>query len=404
MPDHNPDSTEPRRPEPEASGPWPAPEPASTEPGFLAEPRAADHADYLAPDFGLPADDTTAAEPGIPGGPRLLVWLILLVVLGTVSVLLNLQEAAVLAALAGLYVAAQAADIYPGQRALYWMLTWTVPVGGAMVFSGFAWVISQMEPSPLQMTMVAMAATAALVCLMTIFRPFSDSLSRALFRHQEPSHALRLSARLVVMCMMLALPGWYAFRDAFERLLTESGSLFDHGFLGSGLIGYVVLALAAVGFMVRRDLPQTLERLGVRPLKPADYAIIPLGVLLMFGMNVGLEAIQRTWFTDLWLSDQRVTMLIASGLGVGQVIMLGLSAGIGEEITLRGALQPRLGLWLTSLLFAALHIQYSWFGMIVIFLFGIVLGILRNRTSTTVVMAIHTLYDMAAVFSIPQPT
>jgi membrane protease YdiL (CAAX protease family) len=189
----------------------------------------------------------------------------------------------------------------------------------------------------------------------------------------------------------------------FEQMLTSS-SLFDQGFIGSGLLGYVVLALASVGFMVRRDLSATLERLGLRPLASSDYAVIPLGVLLLFGLNLALETVQRTWFTDMWLSDQRVSQLIAAQLGLTQILMLGLSAGVGEEITLRGALQPRLGIWLTSLLFAALHIQYSWFGMGVIFCFGMLLGFIRMRTSTSVVMAIHTLYDIAAVVSMPGPT
>jgi membrane protease YdiL (CAAX protease family) len=82
--------------------------------------------------------------------------------------------------------------------------------------------------------------------------------------------------------------------------------------------------------------------------------------------------------------------------------VLGLSAGIGEELTMRGALQPRLGLAATALLFASLHVQYSWFGITVIFLLGLVLGLLRKHTNTSVAMAVHALYDMAAVLSIPR--
>jgi membrane protease YdiL (CAAX protease family) len=85
------------------------------------------------------------------------------------------------------------------------------------------------------------------------------------------------------------------------------------------------------------------------------------------------------------------------------MLLLGLSAGIGEEITLRGALQPRLGLFWTSLLFAVLHVQYSWFGIAVIFAIGVILGVIRNRTNTTVAMAIHTLYDIIAVLLIEPP-
>jgi membrane protease YdiL (CAAX protease family) len=40
----------------------------------------------------------------------------------------------------------------------------------------------------------------------------------------------------------------------------------------------------------------------------------------------------------------------------------------------------------------------------VIFCFGMLLGFIRMRTSTSVVMAIHTLYDIAAVVSMPGPT
>jgi hypothetical protein len=333
----------------------------------------------------------------------LLLWLLILGAAGGISLVFQLQEAAILIALSGLFVAAQAADLYPGQRYLYRLLSWTVPVTGAAVFTAIAYMVSGMEPSPLQMTVVAVAVASALACLVTVLPPVADALSLAMFRNEPPSHALRLAARIVVMGLMLAFPGWYAFRDTFEQMLTSS-SLLDQGFIGSGLLGYVVLALASVGFMVRRDLPATLERLGLRPLRPGDYAVVPLGVLLLFGLNLALESVQRAWFPDMWLSDQRVSQLIAAQLGPTQILMLGLSAGIGEEITLRGALQPRLGIGLTSLLFAALHIQYSWFGMGVIFCFGVLLGVIRKRTSTSVVMAIHTLYDIAAVVSMPGPT
>jgi membrane protease YdiL (CAAX protease family) len=42
--------------------------------------------------------------------------------------------------------------------------------------------------------------------------------------------------------------------------------------------------------------------------------------------------------------------------------------------------------------------------MEVIFLLGVLLGLLRIRTNTTVAMAVHTLYDIFAVLSIEQPT
>lgn len=422
MHDHTPDDEAPRNAE-DAPGGAAAPPPgdaAAAGPGAgeaTPMPEAAPVA--AGPPAGTPPAQASLreahahfpaaeapAEPGagLPGGPRLLAWLIVLGVTGAASLVFQLQEAAALIAMSGMFVAAQAADLYPDRRFLYRMIEWTVPVIGAIVFGALGFVVSQQEPAPLQIAVMAFSAAAALVSLATLLPPLADALSRVFFRRQAPSHALRLAARVVLMGLLLAFPGWYAFRDTFEEMLTSSPSLFEQGFLGSGLIGYVVLAFAAVGALVRRDLPATLERLGLRPLKPGDYAVIPFGVLLLFGLNLALETVQRIWFTDMWLSDQRVSQLIAAELGPMQILMLGLSAGIGEEITMRGALQPRLGVVLTSLLFAALHIQYSWFGMGVIFGFGLLLGVLRNRTSTTVVMAIHTIYDIAAVMAMPGPT
>ena len=124
---------------------------------------------------------------------------------------------------------------------------------------------------------------------------------------------------------------------------------------------------------------------------------------MLYALNTGADALQQRYFRDLWVQDQRMSEAIGGNLGVAGTIVLGLSAGIGEEITMRGALQPQLGLLGTSLVFASLHVQYSWYGMCVIFLLGILLGTLRRLTNTSVAMAVHALYDMAAVFSVGHP-
>jgi membrane protease YdiL (CAAX protease family) len=54
---------------------------------------------------------------------------------------------------------------------------------------------------------------------------------------------------------------------------------------------------------------------------------------------------------------------------------------------------------LTSLLFAALHVQYSWYGMLSILAFGLLLGVIRHRSSTTAAILVHTLHNLLAVAS-----
>jgi membrane protease YdiL (CAAX protease family) len=182
-------------------------------------------------------------------------------------------------------------------------------------------------------------------------------------------------------------------------LTGDSQDLMDQLPLGGGLIGYVLLALAAVGFLVRRDLRATLERLGIGSLTPRHAGTVILGVVALLLLNYGADLLERRALPDLWQQDQDFNEALAGGLTTVEAVMLGISAGVGEEITMRGALQPRLGLTLTSLLFASLHVQYSWFGMAVIFVLGLILGVIRQRTNTSVAIAIHVLYDIVAVLA-----
>ncbi|MBI3538802.1 MAG: CPBP family intramembrane metalloprotease, partial [Candidatus Eisenbacteria bacterium] len=167
----------------------------------------------------------------------------------------------------------------------------------------------------------------------------------------------------------------------------------------STLLGMVVLAFGAVGFWIRRDAPATLDRLGLEPLRLSHVVVAIAGVAALFVLNMGTEQLQHRWFPDQWAHDQRINDMLAGGITMSATILVGVGAGIGEELTMRGALQPRLGLVLTSLLFAALHVHYSWFGMAMIFVLGLALGAIRKWTSTTVSILVHTIYDIAAVLA-----
>jgi hypothetical protein len=78
--------------------------------------------------------------------------------------------------------------------------------------------------------------------------------------------------------------------------------------------------------------------------------------------------------------------------------LIGISAGVGEELLFRGALQPRYGVIPTSLLFALLHSQYG-FSFITLgtFLLGCIFGLLAKRHGTTHAIAAHALYNTLAV-------
>jgi membrane protease YdiL (CAAX protease family) len=74
--------------------------------------------------------------------------------------------------------------------------------------------------------------------------------------------------------------------------------------------------------------------------------------------------------------------------------VIGVTAGLGEELAVRGVLQPRLGILLPNLLFASLHaLQYNFEGLLSVFLVGLILGLIRRRTNTSTSAIVHGAYD-----------
>jgi membrane protease YdiL (CAAX protease family) len=111
-------------------------------------------------------------------------------------------------------------------------------------------------------------------------------------------------------------------------------------------------------------------------------------------LNSALEQVQMRWFPALAEADRATIEWMVRDLSPALAILLGFCAGAGEEIAMRGALQPRLGLALSSVVFAVLHVQYTWFGMLTVALIGVLLGVIRKRTNTTTAVAVHAAYDV----------
>ncbi len=172
-----------------------------------------------------------------------------------------------------------------------------------------------------------------------------------------------------------------------------------------GLVWIVVGAVFAVGLGVRRNLKQALTRLG---LVAPTASQVGLGAALGLGLVVAVAvlgvAIDWLWGEMGWTIsggagfDEAFGTLLAPFLTPIGAVVLGLSAGLGEEVAVRGVLQPRLGILLSNLLFTALHaFQYNWDALLVVFLLGVVLGIIRRRTNTTTSVVVHGVYDFTLV-------
>ncbi len=329
----------------------------------------------------------------------LFVWLYVLIVFGVGGLLLGQQELALLVAVSGVVVAAHAADYHPRFELLYRCVSVAlIGLCGATLF-GLAEYLRKNGPGgSLGIVIPAFSVLSGLALLATGIPVVGRRLARAVFGAKGDSHSARLAARLTLFGFLVAVPVWFAAQSVLESS-TDTDQLFSHLTFGGAVFGDVILALAAVGFLMRRDLSATLKRLGLIRPRARDLLIVAIGVPAVWGLNALGEWGQQHWFPALWEADQRVNEALAGALDRRGMIALSLGAGIGEEITMRGALQPKLGLLRTSLFFAALHVQYSWYGMVMIFVFGALLGLIRKRSSTGVAMAVHAIYDLLALLS-----
>src|SRR5262249_39402008 len=123
-------------------------------------------------------------------------------------------------------------------------------------------------------------------------------------------------------------------------------------------------------------------------------------VVLAFGMGAVDYAITELWTWMGWpkTDSKAFEELMKFAINPLGALVIGVSAGLGEELFARGVLQPRLGILLSNLFFTALHaLQYNWDGLVSVFLIGLILGVIRKRTNTTTSAIVHGTYDFTLI-------
>jgi membrane protease YdiL (CAAX protease family) len=163
-----------------------------------------------------------------------------------------------------------------------------------------------------------------------------------------------------------------------------------------------LMALVGVGFLMRRDLRATLERLGLRWMTARQWGLVILIILLFLAFDYAAMSVwQQLWPESYTLVGDIITNLFGN-LAPLATLAVSLSIGVGEELLFRGALQPRFGLVLTSLLFAVGHAHYGLSpAMVEVFVIGLVLGLVRRGINTTTCIVIHAGYNFLDLILFP---
>ena len=143
-------------------------------------------------------------------------------------------------------------------------------------------------------------------------------------------------------------------------------------------------------------------------LNRAPRRDIVLGIACLLALIGAFEAMEVLIGIDGGTKSVSATYQAAKLAGALPVLWLSvvIVAPVAEELLFRGFLHcgwstSRLGasgtIMLTSVMWAALHQQYSWVGIVYIFIIGLIFGWMRQRSgSTTLTIGLHALNNLIA--------
>ena len=187
--------------------------------------------------------------------------------------------------------------------------------------------------------------------------------------------------------------------DAHIEGMEMANSLSSPSASLASCIWVLIASLLIAGLFSGKTLPETLQRLGVVKPSGEEIGIACGSGIVLVGVFLIVDLIIKGIFTHFGLPttssyENQLMILFAGSLTIPGAIITSIVAGFGEEISIRGLIQPRYGIILASLCFASLHaFQYHWDGVLSVFLIGLIFGMMRMKWNTTTAAISHTIYD-----------
>jgi len=246
---------------------------------------------------------------------------------------------------------------------------------------------------PLDVGFMATASIAAALAS----KPVRERVARFVpLDPDNPVHAFALVLAVIFF-------GTQVSTILFTSLAVSSQSAVGVGDLIAQEAGLLILAAAGVGIFMRRNASQTAARLGL--VRPAWWHVaLALGAAgVFFAFGLAMDDLSRILTPDIYRQVSSNTNQLFGGLVSAPVgiAAIALAPAIGEEILFRGALQPRIGLIATALLFASFHAQYGLsFDTLGVFVIALGLGSIRKFTNTTTSAMSHAAYNLLVAVGI----
>ncbi|MBA2776853.1 MAG: CPBP family intramembrane metalloprotease [Chloroflexia bacterium] len=234
--------------------------------------------------------------------------------------------------------------------------------------------------------------------LVPLFSPFRKLIAK--FTPMDPNSPIDLCGLGLTLWVMS-----FFVISALQSGPADVGGLGDGGLTSSlfwlilNAVTFVAIAYVAVGYRVHRTGQEATRRLGLNIPDLKTVAISVGMVLPCFAVSLVGSALTVAFQPDVVDNLEETMEQLTSGLTnpIG-ALLIGLSAGIGEEVLFRGAIQPRFGIVIAALFWTSLHIQYDVsFVLLGLFGVGILFGVQRKYFGATSAVITHALYNMLVV-------
>ena len=176
--------------------------------------------------------------------------------------------------------------------------------------------------------------------------------------------------------------------------------LFTQG-IGSGL-GFWAATWIVVRFLEKANLNWTKQLSRVTGKNLALVAAMTVGGMLVNGLLMywnshlalpeflsGVEQWMRDMETQLMELTQFLTDFQSISELLAGILVIGVFAGVGEELFFRGLIQPKMqgylgsphwGIWVTAIIFSAIHVQF--YGFLPRLFLGALFGYLYHYTGS----------------------
>lgn len=215
-------------------------------------------------------------------------------------------------------------------------------------------------------------------------------------RRYDPNSMVHSTAIVLALLVVLLTISEYALSGGLAGVAENFEINLD--ILVVNFAMNVLIALLGVGLFLRRNIQQTLRRLGIDQL---NWGWISRGLLIGFGLFWAQLILTGLWLSvsdpDALTQQTAISQQIFEtySTSIGLALLLAFMTGVGEELLFRGALQPIFGNILTSVFFVLLHIQYTLTpAALIIFGVSLAFGWARQRYNTTTAMAAHFMYNL----------